>query len=234
MSHTDSDANEAALAAVEFYTPMMLRFYDLMVYGINTPFLWRCPERELLYHYNQHISGNHLDVGVGTGYLLDRCRFPTASPRLFLLDLSPNPLEVTSKRLQRYRPQTLQRNVLTPIHFDGDPFDSIGTNYMIHCVPGSIPEKSVLFDHLGALLKPGGVIFGSTLLGEGVELNRGARWLMDISNKKRVISNTRDSHTDLRRALEERFIDVSVRLVGAVGIFSARKRADAPVQPGKG
>jgi hypothetical protein len=26
------------------------------------------------------INGNHLDVGVGAGFL-DRCRFPTATPR---------------------------------------------------------------------------------------------------------------------------------------------------------
>lgn len=234
MHDNTVDATEASLKAVRAYTPLALRFYDILTYGFTVPVLWKCPGSELLAHYNRHVSGNHLDVGVGTGYLLNQCHFPTATPRLFLLDLSPNSLAATAHRLRRYHPQTLRRDVLKPIQFDGARFDSIGTNHMIHCVPGSIPEKAVLFDHLGALLAPSGVIFGCTLLGQGAEPSRAAQWTLELVNKQGGFSNLRDNVDDLRRALEERFTDVSVRVVGITAIFSARKRADAPSPPKAG
>nr|ABK32292.1 JerF [Sorangium cellulosum] len=219
--------SDAVWAGAAGYTRARLQVYDFFIYGFNSPVAWKCPGEELLENYNRHVSGNHLDVGVGTGYLLDRCRFPTAKPRVFLMDLNPDALQVTAQRLHRFQPQTLRRNVLDPIRFDGEPFDSIGMNYLMHCVPGSIPEKAVMFDHLSALLKPGGVIFGSTVLSEGVDKGIVARAIMDRFNKKGIFSNTRDAASDLTRALEERFDDVSVRVVGCVGLFSARKRTCA-------
>jgi hypothetical protein len=57
----------------------------------------------------------HLDVGVGTGYFLDRCTFPVAAPEVHLMDLNPNCLEKTARRIRRYRPVTHRCNVLDPI-----------------------------------------------------------------------------------------------------------------------
>jgi SAM-dependent methyltransferase len=119
-------------------------------------------------------------------------------------------------------PQTLQRNVLEPIPFDGEPFDSIGLTYLIHCVPGAIPKKAVLFDHLRRLLKPDGVIFGATLLAEGVERWIGARAQMAFLNSKGFFSNADDRFTDLQRALEDRFRYVSLHTRGCSALFSAR------------
>ncbi len=42
--------------------------------------------RPFLTLYDQYVSANHLDIGVGTGYFLDHCRFPAANPRLALMD----------------------------------------------------------------------------------------------------------------------------------------------------
>lgn len=225
MSNEYTNVSEAERLGVAGYSRAGLAIYDALVYGVTSPYFWDCPGHVLLAHYNRHISNNHLDVGVGTGYMLDHCTFTSPSPRICLLDLSPNPLAKTARRIARYRPRTIQGSVLSPIPFDGEPFDSIGTNYMIHCVPGSIPEKAVLFDHLGALLAPSGVIFGSTVLGEGVPTNSRARWALPILNQKGTFSNLRDNEADLRRALETRFDDVSMRVVGMVALFSARKRA---------
>lgn len=46
------------------------------------PWIWKCPTPRLLAHYDRHVSANHLDVGVGAGYFLDRCRFPAPAPRV--------------------------------------------------------------------------------------------------------------------------------------------------------
>jgi hypothetical protein len=39
--------------------------------------------------YARHLSANHLEVGVGTGYFLEHGEFPESEPGLALLDLSP-------------------------------------------------------------------------------------------------------------------------------------------------
>jgi ubiquinone/menaquinone biosynthesis C-methylase UbiE len=214
--------SEAAHAGQAIYTPLMLKAYDISVLGFNNHLIWRCPTRILVDHYNSHVSSNHLDVGVGSGYMLDHCRFPTPSPRLVLMDLNNNCLEMTARRVSRYRPNAVRCNVLEPISFDGEPFDSIGFNYVLHCLPGAIPEKEVAFDHLRGFLRSGGVIFGSTILSQGVERGYLARKTMDLFNSMRSFSNAHDSLADLRRALEDRFRDVSIRTVGCVALFSGR------------
>ncbi len=163
-----------AWAGARIYSASYLKIYDWAVHSIASPMLWRCPPEPMLTQYNELVSDNHLDVGVGTGYMLDRCRFPSASPRLYLLDLAPAPLEVSKKRLQRYRPQTIRHNLFMPLDFAGEPFDSIGLNFLLHCLPGTMAQKAVVFDNLSKVLNPGGVIFGSTLLGEDVEFTRAA------------------------------------------------------------
>lgn len=204
------------------YSRRNLKVYDLIVHGLSNPWIWKCPTERLVEHYNQYVSGNHLDVGVGTGYLLDKCRFPEPSPRVGLMDLNRNTLEYASSRIARYTPESWQRNVLEPITIERDSFDSIGMSYLLHCIPGTIESKAMAFDHLTALLNPGGVIFGATLLHEGVDRSWLARRLMDIYNKKGIFANRQDDLQGLTRELEQRFSDVSVSVVGCAALFAVR------------
>lgn len=209
-------------AGQAIYTKRTLIAYDFVVHGVSNRFLWKCPTQRLEQHYNDHVSANHLDVGVGTGYFLDRCRFPSSSPRIALMDLNPETLQFASRRIARYRPETYRRNVLEPITLDGAKFDSVGMSYLLHCVPGRIEAKTVAFDHLKALMNPGAVLFGATLLQGGVTRNWGARRLMEIYNRKGVFSNRGDDLAGLQRALAQRFADVSIEVVGCAALFTGR------------
>lgn len=97
------------------YTPLSLRGYDLLVHGFNNHALWACPTRVLEAWVQQHLSARHLDVGVGTGLLLDRATFPSPSPELVLADLSAGSLGHCAARLARYHPRTVRANVLEPL-----------------------------------------------------------------------------------------------------------------------
>ena len=97
---TDGDASKGAAV----YTPLALALYDLAVLRISNSFVWECDSRVLLDFYNQHISDKHLDIGVGTGYFLDKCRFPSTAPTIALFDLTPHSLARSAKRLRRYNP----------------------------------------------------------------------------------------------------------------------------------
>jgi len=214
--------SEQVAAGQAVYTKRTLVAYDFIVLGVSNRFLWKCPTRRLEAHYNEHVTANHLDVGVGTGYFLDRCRFPSHAPRVALMDLNPVALEFAARRIARYKPETYRRNVLEPISLDGRQFNSVGINYLLHCIPGSMESKSVVFDHLKALMNPGAVLFGSTLLQGGVPRNWLAKRLMDAYNKKGIFSNQRDDLEGLERALRQRFREVSVEVVGCAALFSGR------------
>jgi hypothetical protein len=216
VTHDDIVAGQAA------FTRSLLAVYDLLVLGFSCRCVWRCPKRVILDLYNQHVSASHLDVGVGTGYFLDRCRFPTDRPRIALADLNLNCLEVAARRIARYRPEMFVHNILEPIVLDGRTVDSVGLNFVLHCVPGTIESKSIAFDHLRALVNPGGVIFGSTLLWDGVPRNLLARTLMPLYNRKRIFSNRCDSLEGLRQALASRFATYELRTVGCAALFVAR------------
>lgn len=214
--------NEQLEASQAIYTKQTLALYDLTVLAISNRLAWKCPTKRLLKHYNQMVTANHLDVGVGTGYFLDRCKFPSQTPRVALMDLNSNTLEFTSRRIARYNPKTYRRNILDPINLNVEKFDSVGINYVLHCVPGNLKTKSVALDYLKALMNPNAVLFGSTILQGGVSINWLAKRLMASYNKKGIFSNQHDNLEDLKSALNQRFKDISVEVIGCVALFSGR------------
>ncbi|RPI86345.1 MAG: class I SAM-dependent methyltransferase [Planctomycetaceae bacterium] len=201
----------------------MLAWYDWLVLFLSCRFAWRCPSSVILDLYNRHITGNHLEVGVGTGYFLDRCRFPVPQPRLVLGDLNANCLAEAARRIARYSPRTIEANVLEPPALPEQRFDSIGLNFVLHCVPGSFPEKACAFAHLASVLGPQGVLFGSTILAEGVSHTLISRRLMAQYNQMRIFSNRRDSLDGLRAGLLSVFDDVEISTRGSVALFVARR-----------
>jgi len=207
-------------AGQAIYTPRALRAYDFVVLGVSNRFLWRCPTPRLVEHYNEHVTANHLDVGVGTGYFLDHCRFPTRTPRVALMDLNQNSLDFASARISRYEPETYRRSVLEPIRVDAAKFDSVGMNYLLHCIPGSIESKSVVFDHFKPLMNPDAVVFGSTLLQGDVARSWFAKRLMDVYNKKGIFANEADNLAGLKVQLTRHLKEVSIEVVGCVALFS--------------
>ncbi|NEO56405.1 MAG: class I SAM-dependent methyltransferase [Okeania sp. SIO3B5] len=214
--------NEQVEVAQAVYTKQTLAVYDLVVLGFSNQFIWKCPTKWLMKHYNQMVTANHLDVGIGTGYFLDRCKFPSQTPRVALIDLNSNTLEFTSQRIARYNPKTYGRNILEPINLDAEKFDSVGINYVFHCLPGTLETKSVALDYLKALMNPNGVLFGSTILQGGVSRNWFAKRLMAIYNKKGFFSNQYDNLEELKSVLNQRFKDISVEVIGCVALFSGR------------
>ncbi len=88
-------------------------------------------------------------------------------------------------------------------------------------MPGSIATKSAVFDHVKAVLAPGGVVFGSTVLNHGVVHNAFTRWMMNLLNEG-AFTNLEDDLAGLQHELDQRFGRVQIKVVGSVAIFSAR------------
>jgi SAM-dependent methyltransferase len=172
--------------------------------------------------YNAFVSGRHLDIGVATGCLLDECRFPVAAPEITLMDLNPNSLGRAARRLARYAPRTHQANVLEAWGLPSEAYDSVAMNNLIHCLPGAMPEKAVVFEHARTALAPGGVLFGATILGRGVEHTwRSSAALWD-TNRRGEITCLDDSLEDLDAGLARVFDSHEIRIRGVIALFNAR------------
>src|SRR6185436_10450612 len=164
--------SEAAHAGSRIYTKSTLSIYDIYVLRFSGRFAWQCSAPLVVDFYNRYISANHLEVGVGTGYFLDKCRFPSyTSPLLALVDLNPNRLQGAAKRLSRYSPLAYQANALEPLSIGATGFDSAGLSYLLHSLPGSMLRKGIVFKNLKSLINKDGVVFGTTILGQGVKHN---------------------------------------------------------------
>ena len=213
---SQSDIN----AGQKIYNPWTLKLYNFVVLWFSNNWAWRCPRQRQLQHYQQYISNNHLDVGVGTGYYLDRVTFKT-TPNLSLMDLNPDCLQYCQDLLDRYKPSIYQHDIFQPLDNINNTFDSIGLNYVLHCVPGTMEHKKTIIENLAKKLSPNGVLFGSTILGEGVTHNAIGKKLMGIYNKKQFFSNQNDSEEQLKKILREYFKEVHVEIIGAVALFSA-------------
>jgi SAM-dependent methyltransferase len=203
------------------YTPGFLRVYDPLVLGVANRHVWRCPTDEVLRLYEEHVSGAHLDVGPGTGYYLDRCRL-AQPPSLTLLDINPDVLEVAATRLARLEPRVHQANVLEPIDLEPATFDSIALTHVLHCLPGTLADKGLVLDHLAALLRPGGTLFGSTILAQGVAHTPVSKALLRFLNGRGVFGNRYDDRDGLERCLAQRFAAHEIRIVGSVALFVAQ------------
>ena len=108
-------SEEQVRAGQAVYTRRSLRLYDFVVLGLTNHLIWNCPTNRLIQQYNKHITANHLDVGVGTGYFLDQCRFPSQTPRVALSDINRDSLDFAARRIARHSPETYLRNVLEPV-----------------------------------------------------------------------------------------------------------------------
>lgn len=222
MTGAQNIATSAELAGAANYTPLTLRLYDWYVTGLSNRYIWRCPTERMLALYEQHVSANHLDIGVGSGYLLDHCRFPVAAPKLTLLDLNPHSLAWTARRIARYSPQAVQGSVLAPFPLT-EKFDSIAMMYLLHCVPGPMHHKAPAFAHAARCLAENGVLFGATVLAAGPHTRFLERAYLAFLNRRRVFSNADDTRENLEAALADAFIETRIEVVGSVALFSARR-----------
>jgi SAM-dependent methyltransferase len=222
MADEEPRADEVE-AGQRVYTPFTLRVYDLFVLGFSNRFVWRCRSSKLLERYESHVGARHLDVGVGTGWFLDQCRWPVENPQITLLDLNENSLSTASDRIRRYAPATVQANVLDPVDLGDSRFDSIGANFLFHCLPGELEWKATtVASNLRPYLASGGVLFGSTILGRGVAHNLLGRRLIRLYNRKGIFSNIEDNQRGLEQGLASELTDVETEVVGAVALFAGR------------
>jgi len=179
-----------------FFSYMSHNLYDLLIYRFVAPIIWGCKTEKIIDNYHRNLSDNHLEIGVGTGYLLNYS--------------NPNPLNLTLS--------------LQPLNLPGIRFSSIGLNFVMHCVPGSYLDKGVAFQHAYDVLENGGVFFGSTVLRHGVSHKPFSKAAMRILNSLNIFHNDQDDLVDFKQAIESLFDLVEIQTYGPTIVWTARKK----------
>lgn len=95
--------------------------------------------------------------------------------------------------------------------------------FLLHCVPGPAARKAEGLQRLAPLLKDDGVLFGTTILGKGVQHNFFGNFLMKAYNNVGSFQNWDDDAESIVQPLRETFADVKFEVVGTVLLFEARK-----------
>lgn len=214
-----TDRSSAVAAGAAAYTPALLRLYDAAVVYASNSLLWRCSRHVLLANYQANLGKRHLDLGPGTGWYIDHADQPLAS--LTLLDLNPNSLRAAATTLARYEPACVEGNVLEPLPSSITALDSVGANFLFHCVPGDWSVKGTAFERIAQVLSPEGVFFGASILGSGVRGSILARGVMRLYQRLGVFHNAEDTAAALRDALSKYFAHVDVQVVACAAVFRA-------------
>jgi SAM-dependent methyltransferase len=217
------DATAAPKESQPIYTPLLLLLYDLWVLGVVNTFAWGCSTtRYLLPLFRSNVGGNHLDVGVGTGYYLRSKGSVPATTRLTLVDNEQGALDVAKTRSNRPDANALIADILKPLPVR-EKFDSVSMYYLFHCLPVSMPEKCGVFDHIKHNMTPDGVITGANVLGKGVRKdNFFAAKIRKGCQNHGVFYNKDDNAYEFEDALRKNFKKVETWVVGTVFMFRAQ------------
>ena len=206
--------------AQQEYTPAFLRVYDVVVLGVFCRVLWRSPAAEIVADYERLVSRRHLEIGPGTGYFLDKARLPD-DVELTLADPNPAVLDYAARRLARYAPTTVELDVRKPLPVTG-PYDSVGMNGVLHCLPGPIERKASAVQSVAPVLADGGVLFGGTIVVDAPAHTRLSRALIRSNNRRGIFGNASDTLPAVRSLFEAEFHDVEVQRRGTMAVFTAR------------
>lgn len=229
------------------YTPLSLKIYNVGVFGIVSPYGWRCPAETLVAFFNRNMQATQsnasgpaprvLDIGVGTGYFPVRAPL-TSETELVLVDLNTDCLDNAQSSIERANPEVgrcaikvvgdflAQGEEHLSLYADGrlppGGFDAISLMFLLHCLPGPPARKAEALVRTKVLLRPGGVLFGATILAKNVRRNLLARFVLWMNNYLGIFDNYEDSTASFAKPLQRAFHDVKIEVVGCMLLFEAR------------
>jgi SAM-dependent methyltransferase len=213
------DRNDPAYRGQADYNELLLRLYDPLVLGPIVRYAWRFSSAQGVELYREHIRPNHLDVGPGTGYFLEKSGLPSGS-KVTILDPNRTVLRHVTRRLRNLDVTAVEADVLKPLPVSG-PFDSAGMCAVLHCLPGPLERKAAAIENIASVLAPTATFFGSTVLGRSARHTRLGRAMLTAFNRRGAFDNLNDTEEGLEDILRRSFRDVAVEIVGGIAVFTA-------------
>ncbi|KAL8697309.1 MAG: hypothetical protein Q9224_002381 [Gallowayella concinna] len=228
-SHHGASSEASARGAAIYSQSWLLTIYDWWVLGIVSTYAWACsvPKYTLPWFQQNLRKGQHLDIGVGTGYYL--AKSDLTGVQVTLADLNQDALDATKNRLagegkvKAEETRTLLHDITRPLPDSCPKFNSMSLYYLLHCMPGPVPAKTAVFSHLKHNLTADGVISGASILGKDVRHNLFGRVIMGFGNWNGMFDNRADNAAEFDEALREHFYEVETQVRGAIFLWKASK-----------
>ena len=204
------------------YSDSILELYDFLVLNLSSALVWRCRTSQLVELYRTHVSRRHLEIGVGTGYLLRQAVFPSHWVLLHILDCNPHVLKHAYHRLSRYSPIPVLCDLMAADWPALPQQHSIGMNYVWHALEGDLDARGQVFGRLARYLVPDGVLFGSSVVGLHNDMSKLSQFFSKHWLSLGLFNNTGDCPDSLRIILQQYFTEVTVWQEGQVMFFVAK------------
>ena len=194
--------------------------YDRYVNQINCEKVWKCPQKHIINNYRVNIDCNHLEIGPGTGYFLKKENLNINFNKLTLVDVNRKILNYSKENLQS---ECSDVNVLCHDLFTCEipssvDFNSVGINYVLHCVPGNLQTKlDKLISNLGENKYN---LFGASVICDPLHMNAIAEYELIFLNAFGIFNNNNDTYEELKEYLDNRNLNFSLKKQGYVAIFN--------------
>ena len=197
-----------------------IKKYDRLVNEINCEKVWGCKKKYIIDNYNRNINSNHLEIGPGTGYFLKKQNLDVNLNKLTLIDINKNILDYSKNNLQSEYSDIdiLSHNLFTSKIPTDIKFNSVGINYVLHCVPGNLQTKlDKLISNLGNNEYN---LFGASVICDSININLLAEYEIIFLNAFGIFNNNYDTYEELNEYLNNTNLNFSLKRRGYVAIFN--------------
>ena len=196
-----------------------LHYYDRFVNQFNCKYVWKCSPDKIFNIYNQNCSKYHLEIGPGTGYFLKNSNLNSTIHELTLIDINDQILDYSMKNLKSEYSNinALNYNLFTDKIPDHIKFDSVGINYVLHCIPGDLQKKiDTLIHNLG---DNNYKLFASTVICDPLHISIIAEYELMLLNSLGIFNNNNDTYQELQEYLENNKFKYNLHKEGYVAIL---------------
>ena len=199
-----------------------IQIYDKLVNEINCEKVWGCSKKYIINNYNKNIDINHLEIGPGTGYFLKKQNLDVDLNKLTLVDINSKILNYSKNNLQLdySNIDVLSHNLFSCKIPSNVTFNSVGINYVLHCVPGNLQTKlDKLICNLGNNKYN---LFGASVICDPININLIAEYELEFLNMFGIFNNNYDTYEELNEYLINRKLNFSLKREGYVAIFNIK------------
>ena len=197
-----------------------IKFYDYLVNDINCNYAWRCNKNNIFDLYRKNLESNHLEIGPGSGYFLLPKHHNKKIGNLFLMDINYPILNHSHNNLKNHFPNVypIKHNIFENSLKFLD-FQSVGINYVLHCVPGRLENKmEKLINNLPENL----TIFGSTVINDFNKQTNLSQVELMVLNKLGIFNNSNDYSNALIKFAKSNKLEFDTQIIGNVLIFKIK------------